>query len=111
MYRVTRSLPLCVAALASFVAGGCGGSGSDSGSAVDSLFSTKYGCSSSGCHDDVGNSAGFSMTKPGWDTALVGGKPKGGGVPTFESNPACAGMNYLDPGSQPATGLFLRKLT
>jgi len=110
MYRVARSLPLCVVALASFVVGGCG-SGSDSGSAVNNLFVHKYACTASGCHDDMGSSAGFSMTKPGWDTAMVGGKPQGGGIPTFEANPNCAGMTYLDPGSNPASGLFMRKLT
>jgi hypothetical protein len=46
------------------------------------------------------------MASPGLEARLVGHGPMGGNQSVCASS-----MNYLDPGSQPATGLFLRKLT
>jgi hypothetical protein len=81
---------------------------------VNAIFNKMtYNCTLAGaCHDANGTAAGFSMTTPGWEMALVGSKAKGtGGMAPYMASPACAGMNYLDPGSNPATGLFLRKIT
>jgi hypothetical protein len=107
MHRVTRVLPLSVVAVASLLFVGCGSS--DGGTTAESIFAAK--CSTAGCHDSAGMSANFSMAAAGWEQALVGGKQKGGGIPNFMSVPECANMNYLDPGSNPATGLFMRKMT
>jgi hypothetical protein len=111
-----------VNALFALVAIGCGSSGSsepsDSGTGacdVTTLFTqggtTGYGCAQTGCHDSSGTSANFDMASTGLPARLVGKSPMGGG--TLPS--VCAGstpaMVYLDPGSQPATGLFLRKIS
>jgi hypothetical protein len=105
MRRVSPFLSLCFVALASLLAASCG---SDP-PCQEQVFTAK--CSTSGCHDKDATSAGFSMATPGWEHALVGGKQKGGGITGFVSVPECANMNYLEPGSNPATGLFLRKMT
>jgi hypothetical protein len=107
--------------LASLLAAGCGGSSGGSCD-VNALFTTKYGCAGSGCHDTVTKAANFDMASPGLETRLVGKAPMGGG-PTFSADGGppmpiaslqsmCVGKgNYLDAGSQPATGLFLSKLS
>jgi hypothetical protein len=108
--------------LASLFAAGCGGSSGGSCD-VNALFTTKYGCDGSGCHDTVTKAANFDMKTPGLESRLVDVAPPGGG-PTFTTDagvttPITAlqsmctgmGMHYLDKGSVPATGLFMRKLT
>jgi hypothetical protein len=62
------------------------------------------------CHDANGSAAGFNMASPGWEKAMVGKPPKGGGNPGFTSVCASSGKQYLIPNSQPAQGLFLDKL-
>src|SRR5262245_15794791 len=108
MYRV----PLLAIAFG-VILGGCGSSDGGGACNVQDLISNKYKCDAAGCHDATGTSAGFSMKTAGWEQALVGGMQKagGGGVTPFMSVPACANMPYLVPGSNPATGLFLKKMT
>jgi hypothetical protein len=68
-----------------------------------------HSCASTGiCHDNQGSAAGFDMATAGWETHLVGVNPPNGGTIAGK----CGGMGpYLDPGSSPATGLFIKKLT
>jgi hypothetical protein len=61
------------------------------------------------CHDTRGTSANFDMATPGWEKALVGGVPKGGGV--VPSMCGEQGRVYLVANSRPARGLFMEKLT
>jgi hypothetical protein len=108
---------MCGAALAlCFASVGCGGSSSsnDSGTNTTCNFTqasaifTAKGCALGGCHDGTSTeSGGFDMASSGWETHLKGVNPKGGG--TLE---VCTPANgpYLVAGSNPATGLFLKKL-
>jgi hypothetical protein len=98
--------------LSSMIAVGCGSSGSGGGNTacdVDAIFAKGLCSTASTCHDAQGSGGKFDMTSPGWQTHLVGVTPKGGGaIPSMcSTNP----QPYLDPGSNPATGLFLRKLS
>src|SRR5262245_12990732 len=69
-------------------------------------ISSDFSCNAGGCHDAQGSGAGFKMAPAGWESALVGGNPVAGmGSMCMTTGP------YLDPGSNPATGLFLKKLT
>jgi hypothetical protein len=108
-------------AFASLLVAGCGSSTSNTNASCDTaavtqLFTTKYVCSGSGCHDTVTKAANFDMTGD-FASRLVGVSPPGGG-PTIDGGAItslqsmCTGMgfNYLDPGSSPATGLLLKKL-
>jgi hypothetical protein len=64
------------------------------------------------CHDAQGSAAGLNLVSPGWERRLVGGMPQSGSSPIgIQSLCAGQGRSYLVPGSQPATGLFLDKLT
>jgi hypothetical protein len=66
----------------------------------------KYTCAApNACHDANGTAANFDMATTGWEMKLVGTNPKGGGTSVCASNGP-----YLDPGSNPATGLFMTKL-
>jgi hypothetical protein len=109
MHRVSRlstlTSTLLGIALVSFVAVGCG---SNSGSDVNAVFS-KYACSGTGCHDATTKAANFDMASPGLETRLVGVMSPGGGPTGLTS--MCAGMFYLNGGSNPATGLFISKLS
>jgi hypothetical protein len=103
-----------VALVSLMAAAGCGSPASTTTTSCDvnQLFTVKYACSASGCHDAVGTAANFDMATgglTGLEGRLVGHGPVGGGVlPSM-----CAGMgfNYLDAGSQPATGLFMSKFS
>jgi hypothetical protein len=66
-------------------------------------------CAANGCHAATNPAGGFDMATPGWETTMVGKVAPGGGAGALESK--CGGMNrmYLNPGSQPATGLFMDK--
>jgi hypothetical protein len=116
---------LVVAAAVACSAWGCGGGGSgDTGAggttgaagtagapcdAQTEVFSKHFCTTANACHDAAGTAANFEMASADWQTHLVGVFPKGGG--TLAS--MCTGVNmpYLVAGSQPATGLFLEKLT
>jgi hypothetical protein len=99
--------------------GGIGGGGSGGGGVGDGGMSAARGCaeapgiftkhSCTACHDASGAFANFDMASPGWETRLVGVRPKGGGKasPSVCASPA---RDYLVAGSVPATGLFLDKL-
>ena len=70
------------------------------------------GCTIAGtCHDAMGTGGGFNMTSTGWQNNLVGkgpvASPAGASFPSM-----CAGMGlmFLNPNSNPATGLFLDKI-
>jgi len=68
-------------------------------------------CSIDGaCHGAM-PAAGFDMKTAGWETMLVGKMPPGGGSGATASKCMAAGMPYLVKGSNPATGLFIDKLT
>jgi hypothetical protein len=92
-------------ALVSLAATGCG---SNSSNDVNAVF-TKYSCSGTGCHDATTKAANFDMASPGLESRLVGVMSPGGGPTGLTS--MCAGMYYLNGGSNPATGLFLAKLS
>ena len=100
---------------------GSGGTAGTSGTAcslddVNKIFVSPpgavTGCTITGtCHDANGTGGGFNMTSTGWQNNLVGkgpvASPAGALFPSM-----CAGMNlmFLNPGSKPATGLFLDKI-
>jgi hypothetical protein len=88
---------------------GCGSGGASTTSCdTKKIFST---CGTVGCHNAANPAANFDMTSTGWEMALVGHAPVGGGPPNSVS--LCFNMNhnYLDANSSPATGLFLDKLS
>jgi hypothetical protein len=63
------------------------------------------------CHkaeNAVSNGGGFDMTTPGWERKLIGNGPPDSAP---KSN-LCKGKNlvYLEPGMQPAVGLFIQKV-
>jgi len=62
------------------------------------------------CHDSTGSYAGFKMAGTGWETHLVGVNPMGGGT-TYPSVCTASDGPYLIMGSNPADGLFIRKIT
>jgi hypothetical protein len=110
-----------VASLASvslcLILAGCGSSSGDTPdagpttcdfTAANAIFVPK--CATAGCHDATGSAAGLDMKSAGLETRLLGKMPPGGGT-TFPS--VCSGMNkiYLVAGSNPASGLFIDKLT
>jgi len=75
---------------------------------ADAIFN-KYLCNQAACHGDGSMSApaaGFKMAPSGWQSSLVGGQPVAG-----QGSMCMANGPYLDPGSNPATGLFMKKLT
>jgi hypothetical protein len=92
--------------------GGTGGAGTGGTTCdVPMIFKqTNANCTIAGCHSANAPAAGFDMTAPGWEKAMVGKMPPGGGP--MNATSMCAGMNrtYLVAGSQPATGLFLDKI-
>lgn len=91
---------------------GCGGSSSGTPTTTDCDFAaanaifTAKACSS--CHDAAGTYAGFKMAPAGWEQNLVGVNPVGG-----QSQEVCMPSDgpYLVAGSNPATGLFIRKIS
>jgi hypothetical protein len=92
------------------VGGGGGGTGCVGGDAMP-IF-TKHTCMLVGaCHDGAGTAAGFNMVTAGWETKLVGTVSPGGGTGAFASLCGGMGMVYLNKGSNPATGLFMDKLS
>jgi hypothetical protein len=58
----------------------------------------------------VGVAANFDLMTTDFTTLLVGKMPMGGGPAGQMSVCQTSGMNYLDAGSNPATGLFLKKI-
>jgi hypothetical protein len=90
-------------------AGGPAGTGGGTCDAPTMVFD-HYGCAIAGCHGTPNPAGGFDMQTAGWETMLKGTNSKGGG--TGGSMSMCMGMGpYLVPGSNPATGLFIDKLT
>ncbi|HET6150002.1 MAG TPA: hypothetical protein VFH68_20850 [Polyangia bacterium] len=76
---------------------------------VEAMFTAK-GCNVSGCHDSTGFAAGLNLTATGLPDRLLGQSPSAtAGV----SKSMCAGMGkvYLNPNSNPATGLLIDKVT
>jgi hypothetical protein len=72
------------------------------------IFANK-GCAANGCHDGTATeSANFDMATAGWQDHLLGVNPRGGGTLS-----ACVASDgpYLTAGSNPATGLFIRKIS
>jgi hypothetical protein len=63
------------------------------------------------CHDADGTAAGFKMDPAGWEKNLVGVMSKGGGAALNASKCGASGIPYLAKTTQPATGLFLAKLS
>jgi hypothetical protein len=109
---------IAAALVCSFVATGCGSSSNtpaDSGpttcdfTALEALFAAKT-CTSIGCHDSPTGAAGLDLKSAGLGARLLGMSPMAnvGSIPS-----SCAGMGkvYLTPGSNPAMGLFIDKLT
>jgi len=72
---------------------------------AEAIFSAKA-CPT--CHDSNGTYAGFKMAPAGWETHLVDVSPTGG-----QSLEKCTPSDgpYLVKGSNPASGLFIRKLS
>ena len=107
MHRAFTSY-LLGTALLSLVILGCGGGSSGNGNCDVNRIFTQYNCSAAGCHDAAKTGGNFDMMSPGLESRLVGVLPPGGGTTMSK----CATINrpYLDPGSNPATGLFLDKL-
>jgi hypothetical protein len=66
-------------------------------------------CAANGCHAATNPAAGFDMATAGWETAMVGKIAPGGGMGPLASVCANGSRRYLDPGSSPATGLFMDK--
>jgi hypothetical protein len=97
---------------------GCGSSSSSSDSGTTScgfteasaIFAAK-GCALGGCHDGtMATAANFDMATTGWQMNLVDHNPKGGGM-GLQSVCTPSDGPYLMKGSNPATGLFIRKIT
>lgn len=61
------------------------------------------------CHDKDGSAAHFKMAPAGWDAALVGTVPPGGGAGALASQCMASAMPYITK-TQPAGGLILAKL-
>jgi hypothetical protein len=84
------------------VASNCTG-GNDGAMMVASI------CATSGCHDtsDAPFSGGLDLTV----NSSIGSRLVGGSAGTVAQNSSCTGMGpYLDPGSNPATGLLIDKV-
>jgi hypothetical protein len=107
---VAAALAVGVSACGSGGGGGGGGAGTGGGTCdATKIFST-YGCAIPACHSNVNPAANFDQQTPGWEHAMVGKAPPGGGPAATASMCANMGKVYLVAGSQPATGLFLDKL-
>lgn len=118
----TFSPRFAIAAIASIslfvVVAGCSSSSDgatpDAGSTTcdlagaQAIFTAK-GCAQSGCHDATGTSAGLNLAAADLGAELLGKSPGTGGL----TPSSCTNMNkvYLVKGSNPATGLFIDKLT
>jgi predicted CxxxxCH...CXXCH cytochrome family protein len=91
--------------------GGGGGTTPDSGTACDvkMIFQT-YNCTIVGCHNNANPAANLDMVTPDWEKTLVGRAPKAGGAGTA-SKCVDMGQVYLNAGTNPATGLFMDKLS
>jgi hypothetical protein len=92
--------------------GGTGGTGTCD---VTAIFTQQpgFGCATSGCHDTADAplaAAGLDLTL----NATIGSRLVGVASPgdtNASGAPACAGKTYLDPTSNPATGLLIDKVT
>jgi hypothetical protein len=102
--------------VSSLAASGCGSSSDNTTpptvcdlAGVEVLFGLKN-CTLGGCHDSSGSSAGLNLTADGLPGRLLGQSPRANAGLVTSS---CAGMGkvYLNPGSNPATGLLIDKLT
>lgn len=98
--------------------GGSGGGGGTGGCDVTAIFtstsrSAPTGCATSGCHD----SASAALSGAGLDLTLndtIGSRLVGVASPgdtTADADSSCSGKVYLDPISNPATGLLIDKIT
>jgi hypothetical protein len=89
--------------------GGGAGTGGTAACDVPKIFTT-YSCAlANACHGGATPAAGFAMDKAGWETGLVGKSPMAN---TTGVASACVGKGpYLVAGSNPATGLFIEKLS
>ncbi len=92
---------------------GGGGTGGTAACDIPKLFNTKYYCSTPACHAGATPAAGFDMMAAGWETHLVGKAPMTHTPASPAGDTLCAGMNkvYLTAGSNPATGLFMDKIS
>jgi hypothetical protein len=99
-------------------AGGTSGGGGTGGTVtcdVTSIFTQPvgYGCATTGCHDTADAplaAAGLDLTL----NATIGSRLVGVASPgdtNASGAQACAGKIYLDPMSNPATGLLIDKIT
>jgi hypothetical protein len=124
MFRTIRSTfvhrfaatAIAAGLVSSLAAIGCGSSSDNTTpptvcdlAGVEALFGLKN-CTLGGCHDSSGSSAGLNLTADGLPGRLLGQSPKANMGLVVSS---CAGMGkvYLNPGSNPATGLLIDKLT
>jgi hypothetical protein len=95
--------------------GGGGASGGTGTCDVTAIFTQPvgYGCATSGCHDTASaplSAAGLDLTL----NATIGSRLVGVASPgntTAGGAQACGGQTYLDPMSNPATGLLIDKIT
>jgi hypothetical protein len=95
--------------------GSGGGSGGTATCDVTSIFTQPVGagCATSGCHDTASaplSAAGLDLTL----NATIGSRLVGVASPgdtTAGGAMACGGQIYLDPMSNPATGLLIDKIT
>ena len=91
-----------------FLESGPGGGGGSPPPECDALALMRLKCGAAGCHDAPGNTnyAGLDLLSPDPASRLVGFASSG------ENGAKCgAGVVYLEPGSAPAKGLFVDKLT
>jgi len=88
-------------------AGAMGGTGPCNAMPIFAVHQCAY---MNACHDSKGTAAGFDMATSGWETTLVGRKPKAGGGAGFNSQCLASPEPFLVAGSAPARGLFLDKL-
>jgi hypothetical protein len=97
-------------------AAGTGAAGTGAITPCDAMpIFVKYSCTLVGsCHDAMGSAAKLDMATAGWEKTLVGKVPPGGGAmatPSLCATGATATVPYIKAGSNPATGLFVDKLT
>jgi hypothetical protein len=84
--------------------GGSGGAGGSGGPCNPTPVFTAR-CTSIGCHNSSGAAAGLDLQSANPAARLVGvGTGTGTGA-------ACSGQTLLNPGSNPATGVFIDKIT